>query len=168
MLMNPISRLRREAGITQQALAARANTSQSAIAAYESGVKSPTWRTVQRFAESMGLEPVVSFTPRMSYADYQSLCFHRAVAEILKQDVGATRRRAKRHLKKLMTLHPHARELLNHWRKWLEFPRDDLIARMLDPGPFAREMRQVSPFAGLLGPHERVKILRQARSDYGS
>lgn len=164
--MNPVKQLRLEAGVTQATLARNAGTSQSAIAAYESGAKSPTWRTVERFAGSMGLEPIISFTAKMTYEDYRSLCFHRAVAEILNRDTYTAKRRAKRHLEKLAALHPHARDLLDRWVKWLALPIDDLIARMTDPAPLAREMRQVSPFAGLLSPYERVEVLRQARRGY--
>ena len=42
--MNPIRELREALGLTQQQLSTVAGTSQSAIAAYESGRKSPTWR----------------------------------------------------------------------------------------------------------------------------
>jgi transcriptional regulator with XRE-family HTH domain len=164
--MSPISQLRREAGLTQQALAEKAGTSQSAIAAYESGAKQPTWGTIERLAAAVGLEPVVSFTTRLQYADFKSLCFHRAVAEAFKQDPGRARERARKHLSRLKSLHPHAAPLLEQWESWLDYPTDELIAKMLDPGPSAREMRQVSPCVGLLRPQDRVRVLRQARKEF--
>lgn len=164
--MSPVRRLRREAGLTQKALAAKAGTSQSTIAAYEAGAKHPTWGTIERLAAAVGLEPVVSFTPLLQYADFRSLCFHRAVAEALKRDPDRARERAGRHLRRLQHLHPHAAGLLDQWERWLANPTDELVAKMLDPGPAAREMRQVSPFAGLLTPEERVRVLRQARKEF--
>ncbi len=47
---------RREAGITQQALATRAATSQAAISAYESGRRSPSVDTLCRILAAAGFE----------------------------------------------------------------------------------------------------------------
>jgi transcriptional regulator with XRE-family HTH domain len=164
--MHPIRELRRQAGLTQGALAARAGTSQSAIAAYESGSKYPTWRTIERLAAAVGLEPTIGFTPRMQYADFRSLCFHRAAAGVLSRDSGPAVSRARSHLARLTRLHPHARPLLEQWEQWLQCPTIELIAKILDPGLAAREMRQVSPLVGLLSPRERVRVLKQARAEY--
>lgn len=163
--MNPIRQMRREAGITQQALADRAGTSQSTIAAYEAGAKFPTWRTIDRLAAALGLEPVITFTPSMSHADFRSLCLHRAIGDVLKQNPDAALRRARQHLRRLASMHPHARELLERWKEWLDGPVDELVAKISDPGAFAREMRQVSPLVGILSQRERIDILKRARRD---
>jgi len=42
------------AGLSQRALAARADTSQPAIARYERGVTTPSWETLQRLATACG------------------------------------------------------------------------------------------------------------------
>jgi uncharacterized protein len=42
------------AGLSQRALAARAGTSQPAIARYERGVTTPSWETLQRLAKACG------------------------------------------------------------------------------------------------------------------
>lgn len=47
---------RRRAGLTQQALADRAATTQSAISAYESGRRSPSVHTLVRILAAAGLE----------------------------------------------------------------------------------------------------------------
>jgi len=47
--------VRRSAGLTQQALAERAGTTQSAIAAYESGAKQPSVATLDRLVGAAGL-----------------------------------------------------------------------------------------------------------------
>ncbi len=49
-----IKRARRQAGMTQAELARRAGTSQSAVAAYESGAKAPTVDTLVRLLEATG------------------------------------------------------------------------------------------------------------------
>lgn len=168
MIMNPVSLLRSHAGITQQALAVRAGTSQPTIALYESGAKSPTVATLQRLASSLGLELVVTYAPPLKREDHRSLTYHHAVAKILRQDSVSAIKRAKRTLAKMSKDHPGVKPLFDRWRVWLDLPTEELISRMLDPGMMAREMRQVTPFAGLLEPKERVRILKRFRKEYGS
>ena len=166
--MNPIRQLRSEAGVTQSDLAARAGTSQPTIALYESGTKSPTLATLQRLADSLGLELAVTFVPRMTREDRRSLAYHSAVTGILKHSPAVTLARAKRNLEKAEELHPDAKNLWDRWRRWLRLPIHELISNMLDPGLEARDMRQVSPFAGILDASERARVLRNFRSDLGS
>ncbi|HEX5036190.1 MAG TPA: helix-turn-helix transcriptional regulator [bacterium] len=166
--MNPIYLLRSQTGVTQQALAARAGTSQPTIALYESGAKSPTIATLGRLASSLGLELVVAYAPRMTREDQRSLTYHGAVAEVLRRDPVSAVRRAKRSLGKMSKDHPGAKPLFDRWSVWLDLPLQELISRMLDPGMTAREMRQVTPFAGLLAPQDRVRILKRFRKEYGA
>jgi len=163
MPVNAIKTLRQLVGLTQQQLATRADTAQSAIAAYESGRKSPTFRTLQKAARAAGLELHVSFVPPMTREDRRSLAFHRAVAARLAADPVNTLDRAKRHLRLLSRRHAHAAPLLRQWRCWLDLPVAELARRLLDPGEHARDMRQVSPFAGVLSPRERAEVLREFR-----
>lgn len=46
--------MRERAGLSQRDLAARAETSQPAIARYERGVSTPSWETLERLAEACG------------------------------------------------------------------------------------------------------------------
>jgi len=52
------------AGLTQEELAARMNTNQSAIARLESGRTRPTTETLTRLAVATGTELHISFTPK--------------------------------------------------------------------------------------------------------
>ncbi len=165
--MNPVSLLRSEASVTQKGLANLAGTSQPTIAQYESGAKSPTIATLERLAESLGLELVVTYAPRLTREDRRSLSYHRAIANILRKDHVASIERAKRTLEKMTKGHPEAKLLFKRWRDWLNLPIEELIFYFLDPGMTARDMRQVSPLAGLLEPTERVRILKQFRREYG-
>lgn len=166
--MNPVCLLRSEAGVTQQALAARAGTSQPTIALYESGAKSPTIATLRRLASSLELELIVTYAPRLTREDHRSLAYHHAIAEILMRNPAFAIRRAKRALTKMSKDHPGVKPLFDRWSVWINLPIQELISRMLDPGMTAREMRQVTPFAGLLEPKDRVRILKRFRKEYGS
>ena len=54
---------RREAGMTQQALADRAGTSQAAVSAYESGRRSPSVDTLCRLLGAAGFEVRMRLAP---------------------------------------------------------------------------------------------------------
>ena len=166
--MNLVRLLRSQARVTQQTLAELAKTSQPTIASYESGTKSPNLATLKRLAASLGLDVTVSFIPRMTREDQRSLAYHHAVTDKLRRDPALTVKRARRVLAKMIDLHPNAKTLFDRWNLWLNGPTEELIARILDPAVTAREMRQVTPFAGLLDPRERVLILKRFRKEYGS
>lgn len=161
--MNPIRRLRSQAGLTQSQLGALAGTSQPTIALYEAGEKSPTLATLERLARAANLQVSVSFVPDMTPEDSRSLAYHAAVIEKLKANPTAVITKARKNLGTLAALHPHARELLDRWKKWLSLPVDELIARCLDGGWLSRDMRQVTPFAGILTAKERAKIIKEMR-----
>ena len=150
--------------MTQKALAELAGTSQATVAAYETGRKSPTLKTVARLARSAGFSMHVEFVPPLTREDRRSLAFHEAIAERLRADPTDAMHKAERHLEALKRLHPHAGRLLNLWSAWLALAVDDLVAQLLDPGMLARDMRQVSPFVGVLCARERAAILRAFRA----
>ncbi len=141
-------------------------TSQSTIAAYETGAKSPTLRTVENLARSQNLEMLVTYMPKMAREDKRSLAFHRAIVEVLRKDPDPILIRAKRNLERLTKMHPGAQTLFDQWQNWLTLSLEELVSKMLDPLPEAREMRQVSPFSGVLGPKQRTRTLQQFRKEY--
>jgi transcriptional regulator with XRE-family HTH domain len=161
--MNLIRLLRLQTGVTQQELAFAAGTSQSTISAYEAGSKSPTLRTIENLSHSLGLEMVTTFMPRLTREDKRSLAFHHAIADILREDPVPALSRTSQNLEKLSINQPGARMLFERWKHWLTLPLEELISNLLDPLPDAREMRQVSPFSGILKAQDRTRILRQFR-----
>lgn len=166
--MNPILRLRQQAGVTQKKLALLAGTSQPTIASYEAGTKSPTLDTVEKLAKALGLEATIQFVPLLTREDRRSLAYHRAVVERLRSSPQAVIAKAKGNLETLWRQHPDARHLFERWGQWLDLPTEDLVGLCLDPGPLARDMRQVTPFAGLLGARERLEVLDKFRKQEGA
>ena len=59
--MNVVFELRQRAGLTQELLARQAGVDRSMISRYETGRRSPRLDTLQRLAEAVDLEIVVSF-----------------------------------------------------------------------------------------------------------
>ncbi|MEX0619885.1 MAG: helix-turn-helix domain-containing protein [Pseudohongiellaceae bacterium] len=162
--MNLIKQLREATGCSQSDLAVAARTSQPTIAAYESGRKSPTLRTLERLVSALGLQLVVDFVPPMSREDRRSLAFHRAIAEKVRLEPRCIIL-ASDNLEKLLELHPGAQALLEEWDRWLQLSSEQLLAEMLSPSPKAREMRHISPFSGILSAQERVQILEDFRKE---
>ncbi len=158
--MNPVHHLRLAASRTQQDLAALAGTSQSAIAAYEGDRKSPTWRTVERLARAAGCEAEVRFVSALTREDRRSLMLHEAVSARLRAEPEAVLSRARASLARMRALHPGARLLLDEWQCLLRRPLDALLPVLTDPMPWARELRHVTPFTGILSAAERAQVYR--------
>ncbi len=49
------------------------------------------------------------------------------------------------------------------WLELLEGPREILLAVMTDDGPRGRELRQATPFAGVVEPRTRWRVWREVR-----
>ena len=62
--------------------------------------------------------------------------------------------------------HPGAVRLLREWRVVLDRPLEALLLVLSDPSEWARELRHVSPFGGVLSARERTAVYRAfARED---
>ncbi len=162
--MEPVRALRHRARLTQSGLARVGGTSQPAIAAYESRAKSPTLRTLDRLAFGAGWEMAITFVPPLTREDRRSLELHRSIAEKLEADPRGVVDRARRNLTHMAAANPDAAPLLRQWRRALARPVDELVELLNDPRPAARELRQVTPFAGVLTPSERWAVYRHFHS----
>ena len=163
--MTVVRTLRSRAGITQRELATRAGTSQATIAAYESGRKSPTWRTIAALARAVGLDAEAVFVPPLTREDRRSLALHRAVAAKLAAHPAEVVAAAKRNLARMRTANPGAAPLLDEWDDHLCRPASEIIELLADPGSRARELRHVTPFAGVLTASERTAVYRPFRAE---
>ena len=161
--MSVVKRLREQARVTQAELAFAAGTSQPTVAAYEAGRKSPTLRTLRKLARGVGLEVEISFTPTMTREDRRSLFLHQAIAEQLRRSPERALRTAHRNLRRMLDGHPEASPLLDEWARILEAPVEQVIATMTDPSEPARQLRQVTPFAGVLTAEQRAGVYRDFR-----
>lgn len=159
-MMNPVRALRSKAAITQSKLAERAGTSQPTIAAYERGSKSPTLNTLARLASASDLEVAIDFVPPLTREDRRSIHLHRAIGQRLAARPDEVLRRARRNLTIMRAQHRGARGLFDHWRILLRLPVQDLVDLLTDPRPWMRDLRQVTPFAGVLSTAERTEVYR--------
>jgi transcriptional regulator with XRE-family HTH domain len=154
--MNPIRVLRSRASVTQAELATAGGTSQPTIAAYESDRKSPSLATVRRLAARVGLEAWIDYHPPMTREERRSLALHRAIVAHLEGDpdrVIALARANLRRMKRRARSH-----LLDEWDVLLNRPVAALLPVLTDPSMWARELRHVTPFAGVLSAGERTAV----------
>ena len=159
--MHPVWILRALTGLTQADLASAAGTSQPTIAAYEGGRKSPTLETLSRLAEAAGLPMTVTFHPPLTREERRSLHLHAVIAGRLERDPATTLRTARRNLEFMSDRHPHAERLFEEWDTLLGRAVRELEATLVDPSPRARELRHVTPFAGVLSAPERAQVYRE-------
>ena len=157
--------LRDLSDLTQAGLAEAAGTSQPTIAAYEAGRKSPTLRTLRRLAEVAGLEATIVFHRPMTREERRSLHLHRAIARCLERHPRRVLDRARDTLSLMRGRHPEAEQLFREWELLLDRPVPELVPALTDPSPWARELRQVTPFAGVLTAEERTEVYRSFREE---
>jgi len=62
-LVNALIAARNKAGLTQEQVAERMGTKQSAIARMESGRQKPSFKTIERYADATGHRAVVKLVP---------------------------------------------------------------------------------------------------------
>jgi len=158
--MNWIRTLRERAALTQAALARAGGTSQPTVAAYEAGRTSPTLGTVQRLARALGLVASVTYHPPLTREERRSLALHRAIAARLREDPAPVLAAARRNLARMIASTETTSQALREWSVLLDRPVSALLPLLTDPDPWARELRHVTPFAGVLTAAERANVYR--------
>lgn len=156
--MDPVRALRERTALTQQSLARAGGTSQPTIAAYEAGRKSPTIHTVQRLAAAVGLQATIEYSSPLTREDRRSLELHRAIARRLTTDPRTVVAHARRNLARMRRRNRHAAKLLREWEVILDRPVPALVATLTSSSDWARQLRHVTPFAGILSAGERAAV----------
>jgi excisionase family DNA binding protein len=102
---------------------------------------------------------------RMSRDQRRSLWLNTAVAGRLVADPSGVLNRARSNLDTLQAAHPRGQAAywLEEWAKLLDGPTERVLEVLTSPTPWAREMRQNSPFSGVLDDDERVQVLTAFR-----
>lgn len=163
--MNWIRALRERTALTQAALADAGGTSQPTVAAYEAGRKSPTVNTVQRLARALGLDAIVTYHPPLTREERRSIDLHRAIAARLREDPERVLAQARRNLACMVARAGASSQPLREWEIILGRPVQALLPLLTDPDPWARELRHVTPFAGVLSAAERADVYRAFADD---
>ncbi|MGH8908340.1 MAG: helix-turn-helix domain-containing protein [Egibacteraceae bacterium] len=112
------------------------------------------------------LEAMQHRSSRMTREALQSLWLHQAVAGKLVADPDGVLRRAAQNLERQSVAHPRgvAARRMREWARLLNGRLDDLLDVLCSKSPAAIELRQNSPFAGVLSEQERSRVLDAFRS----
>lgn len=103
---------------------------------------------------------------KLTRAQIRSLWLHLAVSRQVVVDPERTLRRARTNLRRLKAAHPRGGAALwmTEWEQLLDGPVDELLEAMTSRSERGCELRQNSPFAGVLTQRDRVRVLETFRS----
>ena len=111
------------------------------------------------------VEALRTRTERMTRDQRRSLWLAYATAGRIVEDPERARALARSNLlKSQSTARGQARRWLEDWARLVDGPIDRLLDALTSRSPRGRELRQNSPFAGLLRPDERERVLESWRS----
>lgn len=162
-----------EAGLSQRELAARAGTSGATVAAYERGSKEPRLSTLCRLLDAAGMRLDLSYTPviydgvaRLTREERRSLALHRAIVAKLAADPVGVLEKARRNLSVMRCANQDrsAEPWFAEWGRLLRGPVSSLVEVLVSTSQQARDLRQVTPFAGVLSDEERRAIYQAERA----
>lgn len=156
-----LTSLQRMSGLSGRELARRAGTVHSALIGYAKGRHDPGFSTLQRIALAGGYDLVVELHPRLSGPEVRTLEMHRAIATKIESDAESVREHARRNLKVLRAADTggNAGPYLNAWEDLISGPVTRLVTVMTSTDQAARDLRQASPFAGVLTDEERLEVI---------
>ena len=107
---------------------------------------------------------VVSLTShRLTRSQEKSLWLHRALLTQMLTDPDSVIAKARENLRRWSGMHRSDGMTIDYFRKWervLDDGLDAVVEVVTSPSKEACEMRQNSPFAGVLPEETRVKVLR--------
>ncbi|MGQ0805280.1 MAG: helix-turn-helix domain-containing protein [Actinomycetota bacterium] len=164
---------RAEAGLSQRELAARAGTSGATVAAYERGTKEPRLSTLHRLLVAAGMKLDLSYAPvskerlaGLTREDQRSLALHRAIVTKLAADPETVLTKARRNLSVMRRANQDggAEPWFAEWERLLRGPLSAVIEVLVSTNQRARDLRQVTPFAGVLSDEERRAIYQAERA----
>lgn len=110
------------------------------------------------------IDAIRNRTGRMTRDERRALWLAYATAAALVRDPDAAVEHARSNLVRMRaTARGQARRWLDEWERLLEGPIEGVLSSLTSEGPKGRELRQNSPFAGLLADDERVTVLNAWR-----
>lgn len=126
-------------------------------------VTTGTHRRVRR----ADVEAARTRTQRLTRDQQRSLWIGYAIAGKLVADPGPILAKARVNLSRLVDVHARgSSRWLEEWEQLLNGPTRDVLDTLTSLSPRARELRQNSPFAGVLSEAERHVVLASFKSDH--
>ena len=156
-----LTSLRSMSGLSGRELARRAGTTHSALVDYAKGRHDPGFSTLERIALAGGYDLVVGLRPRLSGPEIRTLEMHRAIATKIESDPEGVREIARHNLEVLRAadIAGNTEPYLDAWEDLINGPVVRLVSVMTSTDQAARDLRQASPFAGVLSDEERLEVI---------
>jgi transcriptional regulator with XRE-family HTH domain len=151
---------RERSGLSVRALAARAEVAASTIWRIESGRLDPTVGMLQRLVNATGDGAAPATREAMV-----GLAIGRVTAAELLRQPDRILDRAKGRVDSLLgrsDLPRASRRWLEEWDRILAGPLEAVVAALLDPSQRGYELRQHTPFTGVLAEDDRLAAIREA------
>lgn len=160
-----VRKMRLNSGLALRDLARRAKTSAPALVDYEAGRHEPRLSTLHRLADASGCDLIVELRPRLTTPERRTLALHEAIAVKLLEDPESVLARARVQITVIRSADHERRAspYLKTWSRLLEGPIDELTTVMVSTDQSARDLRQSSPFAGVLSDEERLAVIRKVK-----
>lgn len=150
---------RRELGLTQGQLAELAETSRERINTYERGRVSPQADTLERVLAVMHSE--LTAVPALTFEERRSLAISTAVAAKLRENPTMVLAKARANIEKMRSIGPGEQPWVDLWGALLVLGARHVEQLLTSTDQFARDLRQSSPFAGVLTEDERREALQE-------
>jgi len=114
------------------------------------------------------VEALRTRTQRLTRDQRRSLWLGYAAAGKLVADPPGVMQRARHNLAQLKVAHSRgaSRQWLDQWERLLSGPMDRVLEVLTSRSPLARELRQNSPFAGVLTEQERHSVLSAFNAEH--
>lgn len=127
------------------------------------GVLAHVFVGAHRRVRQRDVEELAAGANRMTRDQVRSLQLSIAVAGKLAIDPGPGLARARRNLTSMQSSASgaRARQWLDEWDRLLQGPLIGVLRALTSDSPLSRELRQNSPFAGVLSESERAAVLEQ-------
>ena len=93
----------------------------------------------------------------------RSLFLHAVIVKELRSREAEVVEIARRNVSHMRSVNPRAAPLLDEWKRILQGTTDYIAERALDPSLHGRDLRQVTPFAGVLTSAQRFDAYRSFR-----
>lgn len=156
-----LKRLLRASGFSQRELGRRAGTSNASLIAYAKGRQDPGLTTLERLADAAGCDLVIEVRPRLTAPEARTLELHRLIAGKLEEDPTRVLATARKNLEHMRRTDPgrHSKPYLDAWEVLIEGSTRDLARVLVSTDAAARDLRQASPFSGVLSDEERIGVL---------
>lgn len=156
---------REASGLTIRELADRAGVAASTVWRIESGRLDPTVGMLRRLLEAAGSNGPSQLSMREAVV---SMALGRRTAAEVLRDPDDLLARARARVAAVLAeegSRPGQRRWAAEWQRILAGPLERVIAALIDPGERGYELRQNTPFTGVLTDDERLAVVRHASKE---